>query len=265
MSRQQYILIGSVTLLFLILYFACETKPPGQQQVEQSRLLQAEATDVNVLIREAHDKLTASQVSTIQAIQQEFAQTSEDSARVDILQQLSGRWYENGYPAIAGHYAQEIADIEGSEEAWSIAGTTYAICVQRAEDDKVRQFCNQRAITAFENAISLNPNEVRHQVNLALTYTDAPPANEPMKGVLMLRELEQTFSESPLVYTSLAKLAIRTGQFERAIQRLSQALEIEPNNLNAICLLAQAYAGTGNVAEAQAFDQQCQNMQNDIN
>lgn len=264
MTQQQYILIGSVSILFLILYFACETKPPGQQQVEQTRLLQAEATDVNLLIREAHDKLPASQVSTIQAIQQELSQTSGDSARVEILQQLSGRWYENGYPAIAGYYAQEIADLEGTEQAWSIAGTTYAICVQRAEEEKVRQFCSQRAVTAFENAISLNPNEVRHQVNLALTYTDAPPANEPMKGVMMLRELEEDFPESPLVYTSLAKLAIRTGQFERAIQRLTQALEIEPNNLNAICLLGQAHAGAGNAAEAQAFKQQCQDMQNEI-
>ena len=264
MTRQQYILIGSVTLLFLILYFACETKPPGQQQVEQSRLLQTEATDVNLLMREAHDELPASQLSTIQAIQQELAAAETDSSRIDILQQLSGRWYENGYPAIAGHYAQEIADLQGTEDAWSICGTTYAICVQRAEEDKVRQFCNQRAITAFENAISLNPNQVRHQVNLALTYTENPPPNEPMKGVLMLRELEQSFPESPIVYTTLAQLAVRTGQFDRAIQRLNQALELEPENLNAICLLAQAHAGAGNAAEAQAFEQQCRNMQNEL-
>ena len=263
MTRQQYILIGSVTLLFFILYFACETKPPGQQQVEQSRILQAEATNVNLLMREAHDELPANQLSTIQALQQELAQAENDSVRVEILQQLSGRWYESGYPSIAGHYAQELAEVKGVEEAWSIAGTTYAICVQRAEDDKVREFCNQRAITAFENAISLNPNQVQHQVNLALTYTESPPPNEPMKGVLMLRELEQTFPDSPLVYTSLAKLAIRTGQFERSIQRLTQALEIDPANLNAICLLAQAHAGAGNAAEAQRFEQQCRNMQNE--
>ncbi len=263
MTRQQYILIGSVTLLFFILYFACETKPPGQQQVEQSRMLQAEATNVNLLMREAHDELPASQLSTIQALQQELSQASGDSARTAVLQQLSGRWYESGYPAIAGHYAQEIAETDGGERAWSIAGTTYAICVQRAVDAKVREFCTQRAIVAFENAISLNPDEVQHQVNLALTYTDSPPPNEPMKGVLMLRELEQTFPESPLVYTTLAQLAIRTGQFERSLQRLNQALEIDPSNLNAICLLAQAHAGAGNATEAQRFDQQCRNMQNE--
>lgn len=259
MTKLQYIVIGSALLLFLVLYFGCETKPPGQQQVEQTRILQAEATDVNVLIREAHDELPVDQLSTIQALQQELGQATEDSLKVEVLKQLSGRWYENGQPAIAGHYAQEIAELEGTEAAWSIAGTTYAICVQRSEADKVRTFCNQRAIKAFESAISLDPNNVSNQVNLALTYTEIPPPNEPMKGVLMLRELEQSFPESALVLTSLARLAIQTSQFDRAIQRLNQALELENDNLNAICLLAQAYAGAGNQAEAKAYDERCRN------
>lgn len=259
MTKLQYIVVGGAVLLFLVLYFGCETKPPGQKQVEQTRILQTEATDVNILIREAHDQLPADQLSTIRALQQELTQANEDSLKVEVLKQLSGRWYENGQPAIAGHYAQEIADLEGTEEAWSIAGTTYAICVQRSDSDKVRTFCNQRAIRAFENAISLDPENVSNQVNLALTYTEIPPPNEPMKGVLMLRELEQSFPESALVLTSLARLAIKTGQFERAIQRLNQALELENDNLNAICLLAQAYAGAGNQMQAQAYDERCRN------
>lgn len=259
MTKLQYIVIAGVSLLFLILYFGCETKPPGQQQVEQSRLLQAEATDVNLLIRAAHEKLPADQLSAIQAIQQGLREADTDSVRVDMLKKLSGRWYENGYPSIAGHYAQELAELQGTEEAWSIAGTTYAICVQRSEEKKVRAFCSQRAVTAFENAISINPNGVQNQVNLALTYTETPPPNEPMKGVLMLRELEQTFPESALVLTSLARLAIRTGQFEKAVERLNQALALEADNLNAICLLAQAYAGTGNQEQAAAYDQRCRN------
>jgi tetratricopeptide (TPR) repeat protein len=259
MTNLQYIIIGGSLVLFLVLYFGCETKPPGQQQVEQTRMLQTEATDVNILIRDAHDKLPADQMSTIQALQQELTLADSDSLKVEVLKQISGRWYENEYPAIAGHYAQEIAELEETEKAWSIAGTTYAICVQRAESDKVRTFCNQRAIRAFENAISLDPSNVSNQVNLALTYTEVPPPNEPMKGILMLRELEQSFPESALVLTSLARLAIQTGQFDRAIQRLNQALELENDNLNAICLLAQAYAGAGDQVQAQAYDDRCRN------
>jgi tetratricopeptide (TPR) repeat protein len=257
MTKMQYLVVGSVLGLFLVLYLGCETKPPGQGQVEKTRILEAEVTDVNLLIRAAHDQIPPDQMSTIQAIQQELVKATQDSVRIELLKQLSGRWYDNNQPAIAGHYAQEIAELEPSEQAWSIAGTTYAICVQKSEDQKVKTFCNQRAIRAFENAISLDPNNVKNQVNLALTYTEMPPANEPMKGVMMLRELEQAFPTSTLVLNSLARLAIRTGQYEKAVQRLEQALQLEANNKNTICLLAQAYAGAGNQAQASAYEQRC--------
>lgn len=258
MTKLQYIAVGSVIVLFMVLYVGCDTKPPGQGQVERTRVLQSETLDIGNLIRTAHEDLPADQWSTVQAWQQEVEEATEDSVKVSYLKQISGVWYNNGHPAIAGHYAQEVAELLNTEEAWSIAGTTFAICVQKSKAQKVKAFCQQRAVQALESTISMNPEEDSYRVNLALLYTDFPPPNEPMKGVLMLRELEQAFPESALVLTSLARLAIRTSQFEKAIQRLGQALELEPNNRNALCLMVQAQAGAGNIAEAKSFEQRCQ-------
>ncbi len=258
MTRLQYITIGSVIALFLVLYLACDTKAPNQGQIEKSRALMAESTDIDNLIRDAHDQLAPHEVSTIQVLEQELQSAETDSAKVAVYQQLSSRWYATGQIAIAGHYAQQIADVDNTEESWSIAATTYAICVQRVDDPKVKAFCQQRAITAFENAISLDPDEVANKVNLALTYTEMPPENNPMKGVLMLRELQAEYPEDVLVLNTLARLAIQTNQFERAIQRLEQALSIEPENTTTICLLGQAYANAGDTAKAQPFITRCQ-------
>lgn len=261
MTKQQYIVIAGIIALFLVLYLGCDTKPPGQLQVERSRVLQSESTDVSNLIREAHDALPTDQWSTIQAWVEEVNTADTDSVKIAYLKLIAGSWYENGYPSISGHYAQEIAEILATEEAWSIAGTTFAICVQKNGDPKVKAFCQERGIQSLENAISLNPSEDSYRVNLALMYTDFPPPNEPMKGVLMLRDLEQMFPESALVLTSLAQLAIRTGQFKRATERLGQALELEPNNKKAVCLMAQAQSGAGNQELAQVFEQRCLNNQ----
>ena len=258
MTRLQYITIGSVLVLFLILYLACDTKPPRQRQIEKSRALMAEATDIDNLIKEAQSELTPDQISTLQVLEQELQNAEGDSARIAVYKQLSSRWYASGQVAIAGHYAQQIADLNNTEEAWSIAGTTYAICVQRTDDPKVKTYCQQRAISAYENAISLNPDNVSHKVNLALSYTEMPPENEPMKGVLMLREIQGEYPENVLVLNTLARLAIQTGQYERATQRLEQALAIEPDNTTTICLLGQAYTGAGDAAKAQAYVDRCQ-------
>lgn len=261
MSKLQYTLIGATTALFLVLYFACETKAPGHQQIEKARSARQEVLDVSNLIRSAHDRLPPEQVSTLIALEQELEKAVEDSAKVELLQRISGAWYGNGELAIAGHYAQEIAEKELTEEAWAIAATTFSICVQRSADPDQRAFCNQRAVQAFESAISLNPEEVSHKVNLALTYTEMPPQDNPMKGVLMLRELQQNYPESPLVLNSLGRLAIQTGQYERALERLQQALAIDPDNRSTNCLLAQAYSALGNEQQALTYEALCKNSQ----
>jgi len=76
----------------------------------------------------------------------------------------------------------------------------------------------------------------------------------------MLLDLNREHSENVLVLNTLARLAIRTGQYDRAIERLEKARSIEPNNANTSCLLAQAYEGNGNTEQAQAFAERCQDL-----
>jgi predicted Zn-dependent protease len=261
MTKLQYILLISATTLFFVLYFGCETKPPRQQELEKTRALEVESTDAASILRKAHAALSSGQSAAIGLLEEKLnALPEEDTSRIAILKELSGRWYEAEQPAVAGYYAESIANLQASEEAWSIAGTTFAICVQRTEVDEVREFCAKRAIKAFENAISFSPDNVAHQVNLALTYADYPPAQEPMKGILMLRSLQEKYPNSVLVLNTLASLALRTNQLDRAVQRLEQALRLEPDNINTICLLAKAYEGLGDEPKAKSFQQRCQQM-----
>ncbi|RME98085.1 MAG: hypothetical protein D6772_09540 [Bacteroidetes bacterium] len=257
MKKAHYLAIAASLLLFLILYFGCETKAPGHAQIEKSRAIRTEAVDVGTLIRQAHTELPPDQQATLLALEEELQQAVADSVRIALQKRLSSFWYRNQKPAIAGHYAQQVAELEGSEEAWSIAGTTFAICVQQSTQAELKTFCNQRAIQAFEYAISLNPDNPAHRLNLALTYTEMPPADNPMKGVLLLRELQETYPDNTQVLNALGRLAIQTGQYARAVERLEQALAVEPDNRNTICLLAQAHQALGNTAEATRFSERC--------
>ncbi len=257
MSRSQLLAILGAVVLLLVLYFVLDTKAPDQLEVERSRALAAESTNIDLLQQEAHEALEPAQLAVIGALEAQLEEITEDSSRIDLYAQLSGRWYEYGQPAIAGYFAQQIAELNNEEQSWSIAGTTYALCVQQSREDRTRSFCSNRAVTAFQNAISLNPDNVSNRVNLALTYTDNPPEDNPMKGVLMLRDLQQTYPNNVQVLTSLARLAIQTGQYQRAIQRLQQALAVDSSNRRALCLMAEAYEGLGNRDLRQAYAERC--------
>ncbi|MEN0003748.1 MAG: hypothetical protein AAF798_06380 [Bacteroidota bacterium] len=257
MTKLQWSLVGGSILLFAILYFGCERKDPNLGALEKTRALQTESTDIKILLQEARSSLSVGDRNSVLVLEDDLAETLVDSAKIDALKKLSGKWFDFEQYAIAGYYAQEIATLDEKEESWSIAGTTYTICLQRSTEERIRSFCTGRAITAFENAISLNPEEMRHRVNLALCYAENPPQANPMQGIQMLLELNQNDPDNVLVLNTLGRLAIRTGQYDRAIERLTRANQLQSDNRTTICLLAQAYDGKGDSANAANFAAQC--------
>ncbi len=261
MQSKQWIAIAVAALLFLVIYGLLDRLPPERQAINEQRALAVEATDINALLQEARADLPPLVEADLTALEVRLEEASTDSARVEAFKALSSRWYRQGNPAIAGYYAQEVAELQETDEAWGIAGSTYVICLQRAERAKVRAYCTQRAVSAFEKAISLNPEQLDYRINLALVYTENPPEDNPMKGVLMLRTLNQAHPENVSVMNQLARLAIRTGQYEKALERLQRAEELQPDNRSTLCLLAEAYRASGQSERATAYAKRCSGEQ----
>lgn len=260
MNKSQIFVITGALLLFLLLYLGFDTTPPKLKSLEKSRNLNIESTSVSNLIKDATPKLNKEQKSIVDAINLDLENSGKDSIkRMEILKSLSGTWYDLGYPSIAGTYAEEIANMQKSEDAWSVTGTTYALCVKNETDQKIKNFCSKRAIKAFESAISLAPQKIEPRINLAICFVDNPDQNNPMQGILMLRELNTKYPENVAVLNQLGKLALQTNQIDKALARLEAAISLEPDNMNTICLLASAYSDAGNEAKANEYKKKCVN------
>jgi uncharacterized protein HemY len=259
LSKTNTLIITSIGLLIAI-YFGCNTLGNKQKEVEKSRLSNMEATSLSNLVSEANKKLSDTDKSQIEALQLELESTGTDTLKkISVLKTVSAWWYQKGHPSISGTYAEEVAKLEKSENAWSITGTTYALCVKNIGDNKKeKEYCSKRAINAFEKAISISPDNVDHRVNLAICYVDNPTPDNPMQGILMLRELNTKYPKNVTVLNQLGKLAIQTNQFDKAITRLEDAISVEPNNNTTICLLAQAYNAVGDAEKAKIYVDKCQ-------
>ena len=247
MNRPQIIVILSAIALFFILYFGCDVQSKEEKKIATATALTAETLNPETLLKDKTAALNATQSVDIQQLTQKLSTENTPS----VLKQLSGAWHKAGHEEIAAIYAQKVAEIEKTDAAWSIAGGNYFLALQAAEDKNLRDFCGKRAVDAFQNAASLNPSKLEHRLNMALCYTENPPSDNPMKGILQLRDLD---AQSPLnasINYHLARLAIKTGQFEKAIDRLEKVLAKEPNNQKLICLLADAYEGKGDVKAAE--------------
>jgi tetratricopeptide (TPR) repeat protein len=247
--QKHYMIIGIGVLLVLILYFGFSTRSKQSHQAQKGRALVAEVMSGDNLLREARENLSADQKLILQGLEQQMQKSSTDST--ELLKRIAGFWYSAGIASASGVMAERIAQIEKTAESWAICGTTFALCLTQQTDERIRQFCSSKGRSAFENAISLDPESVEHRINLALTFVESPPEDNPMKGILMLRELNEANPENVSVLFQLAKLAVKTGQMDRALGRIEEGLKIDPQHIPLNCLAIDVYRALGKQAEAE--------------
>jgi len=257
MNRAQILTVFIALALFSGLYFGFDTKPNKQKTTERSRSLKGESTSFETLLEDATTHLSTGQVEELAGLEKQIQASTNEEQRIQLLKSLSGLWYNFGQLPIAGGIAEQVAELESADSSWSVAGGTFFTALLAEKDPKVRQYCASHAVKAFESAASLAPDKVEHRVNLALVWAEDPPPDNPMQAVLMLRELESKHPENASVYNALGRLAIKTSQWQRAIDRLEKAWSLDKNNPNTPCLLAKAYEGIGNIEKATEYAQRC--------
>jgi len=256
LNKTQFSSIVIAALAFSILYFGCDTKSDNLKKANQTRSLNMEATSIQNILLDVKKTLTKEEKSIVEALNVELKKANSDETKVDLSKRLSRTWYEIGQPIIAGYYAEEIAKIEETENSWSIAGTSYLLGVKSTQEKKFRDYATSHAITAFEAAMSINPENMDHKINKALCFVENP-VKSPMEGIMMLRKLNEDNPKNVKIINQLAKLAIRTNQIDRAIERLLIAVGIDSENNTSNCLLAQAYEAKNDAANAQKYAAKC--------
>jgi tetratricopeptide (TPR) repeat protein len=198
----------------------------------------------------------------LETLHAQLNHVEQDSQRIPLLQSSSGFWFGLKKPLIAGLYAQEAAQLENTAQSWSITGTTFAAALQQKElPEKQLAFARDQAVDAFEKAISLEPAVIEHRINQALCYIEAPVQDTPMKGVQMLAGLATSYPESPLPPYHLARLAMRTGQTQRAAERIQQALTLDPTNPKIACLAIDIYTALNQPEQVKPLEPVCAKAQ----
>jgi len=256
-SKAHYAAVGGAVLLFSLLYFGLSTRPPQWAAQERSRTLRGEQTGKESLVAAAKARLSSEERAAVLLLEQAVEAAPNEEERAERLKTLSAWWFARNYRGVAGAVAEEVAETLPSDSAWSVAGATYYQALQAETDNRLRDYYAQRSIQAFEKAASLAPDRVEHRVNIALVYAEQPPADNPMRAVQLLRELERQYPDDAPVYNALGRLAMKTGQWERAVERLEKALQLDPTNPFTPCLLMQAYEKAGKPDKAAALADRC--------
>ena len=259
MGKVQWYLLALGFIAAGAIYFLFDIRPPESKEFDKVRSMNGSTTSEEVLIREGLEQLPPQAQSEIRALGLSVREAAGRSDSLDLYKSLSGSWFAADNAVVAGIYAERVAALEASANAWGIAGTTFALAAKKSDNGSKEQlYALDHARAAFESAISLDPDNIDHRVNLAVTYADFPPEDNPMQGIQSLLGLSRNYPDHPGVLYQLGRFGMQTGQHEKAIGRLEKVVEMEPNRVRAYCLLVEAYEAIGNTDKARIAREKCE-------
>ncbi|MBK8954400.1 MAG: hypothetical protein IPM34_02450 [Saprospiraceae bacterium] len=242
--------------LLLLCYFGLSTVSPKIRKSSGERIKDLEATGVENLIQAQMKKLNEVQKAELNVLNTKFSNVSTGADSIEVYKEISGYWFRQGAHSIAGSYARQVASLEKTAESWKIAGTTFLYGLESETDPKQKLFCQQMAVSSFDQALSLDPDEAEYEMYKALAFVKLP-GNEPMKGIRMMLDLEKKVPEYLPLQIQLAELGMQTGQFEKAESRLKKVLKADPVHQKTNCLMVDLLNQTHRTQEIEKYIIHC--------
>jgi len=148
----------------------------------------------------------------------------------------------------AAHYAELVAQLSPSVENITKAGDRYYEAYGFAVDDAKAKNLGNKTREFYGKAIEKNPGLLAAKANMAMTYVNT---ENPMQGILMLREVLDTDPTNELALFNLGILSMRSNQYAKASDRFKQILTNNPNNTKAKFYLGLTLVELGNKEEAR--------------
>ena len=258
MQKGQIVLGVGTLILALALYFGGKTV----SKKENSTATKAESYSFEQYEEQQIAKLLAAEKSQLTTISDAIKATkSADTATLKKLYlEKSTFWKNLNNPALGSYYFYQFATIESSKTAMENAGDVLVSAYKSTEDSVILNNLITFALRSYEAAVQKDGNDVELKIKLADAYVQG--SQEPMKGIGILRKLEDSLPGNVPVLLALGRLSIQSGQFDKAKERLQKILQLEPQNTEALYFLAITEAQLGHDDEAIRLFEMCKLLVN---
>jgi len=259
MKRQQMYVAGTGVLLLLALYFFGQTVPP-QKKTEASEggpsgaSIQRPLTTQDIL-QASQSKLTPPQQEYVTRLQHTVVRGDVKVQQLTASRQLAAFWrdsVQNGFLPFA-YYTAEAAKLENTEKSLTFAARIFLESLRGQENPAIKSWMATNAKELFEKALELNPQNDSTKVGLGASYVFGSSAGSPtevMQGIQRILEVARRDTTNMYAQFMLGWGGIVSGQFDKAIERLTTVVRHQPANIEAILLLAEVHQQQGNKSDA---------------
>jgi tetratricopeptide (TPR) repeat protein len=175
--------------------------------------------------------------------------------QVEANKQLAAFWKDSAHSFEPyAYYLSKAVKLENSEKNLTFAAQLILEDLRHEGEPSKLNWKAEQAIELFEQAIKLDPDNDDLRIGLGSCYIygkgRAGNPQETMKGIQQLLEVVRKDSTNMKAQLVLGVGGFISGQYDKAIDRLTRVVTTEPGNLEAIGYLADTYATKGDKANA---------------
>ena len=242
--------------MLIALYFFTNTVPAKKNITAKEASSTEKEIDVHDILLASKSKLSPSQLSYVNRLENAVVRGDVKNQQLKSYQQLASFWKDSVKDSFlpAAYYMGESAKLENSEKNLTFAAQLFLNNLRGQDNPALKGWMAKQAKELFERALQLNPNNDSTRIGLGASYIFGGGANRPqeevMQGVQKILEVAHRDSTNMYAQFMLGLGGIESGQFDKAIARLTTVIVHQPDNLEAILNLAEAYEHSGNKAEA---------------
>ena len=274
MKSIHYIAIAIALALGGLLYFGGNTVAPKKEKPATGPMAgggtagerQAAGLDIpepanfDSLLIAAKKKLSPAAQADINRQENTITRGDVKEQQILAFETLGKLWQQNKNRAIAAYYFAQSGKLENSQKKLNFAAHLLSEELHEERDPHVRQWMAEVAIECYQQSIALNPANDTTRIDLAAVYIEG--TGETMKGIEQLLTIVRQDSTNIPANIILGKMAVESGQLDKAILRGQTILRVDKENIEAHMFLAEAYKRKGDVAQAKALFTEAKKIMN---
>lgn len=228
----------------------------------------AQSFNVDTYILAEKKKLPISQSNYLDKTENSVVRGDVKEQQIKVDNELAAFWRDSvKQPDLYIYYVGKAAELENNEKNLTFAAQLILQSLRGEQEAGKRGWKAEQAIGLFNQAIELDPDNEDLKVGLGSCYVFgkgmAGDAQETMKGVMQLLSVVQKDSTNMKAQMVLGIGGVISTQYDKAIERLTTVIKNQPNNLEAVSWLADAYAGKGDKVNAIKWYEISKRMVND--
>jgi tetratricopeptide (TPR) repeat protein len=251
-KKQQVILVGGGFLLLILLYFFGNTIPPKTAApLADNTPHEEKKIETEKLLTHAKERLTPAQLQKVTSLENSVKRGDVKNQQLSVYRQLASFWGDTIklFEPYA-FYTAEAAKLENSEKTLTFAAHLLLNNLKTESEAPMQNWLATNAKDLFQRALVLNPANDSSKIGLGACYIFGNISDNPMEGIGPIREVVQRDPDNIFGQLILGLGGVKSGQYDKAIERFAIIVKKEPDNLEAILNLAEAYDRKGDNANA---------------